>query len=151
MPIKLHTFATQSCLNIMKQFTIKILLDNGDEIKAKAMAETVNDAVDKILSTEQAIEFVDKHQVDGVKVIDVQNIPEKRTEGFVLQESETPGFWVVTDTKNNLVCKFLERNFNETQKITDLNDNPITDPLALAMALREIGDYLYSIHPELIC
>lgn len=135
----------------MKQYTINILLDSGDEINAKAVAETVNDAVDKILSTKQAIDFVGDHLVDGVKVIDVQDIPMKRTEGFILQESETPGFWVVTDTINNLVCRFLERNFNETQKITDLNDNPITDPLILATALREIGDLLYSRHPELIC
>ena len=134
----------------MKQFTINIHLDSGDEINAKAVANDVNDAVDRILATKQAAEFVGDHQIDGVKVIEVRDVPATRTDGFLLQASEMPGYWIITDTVNNLVCRFREGKFNDTKKITDISDNPISDPLKLATALREMGDYLYLTHPELI-
>ena len=135
----------------MRRYHIKIYLSDQSVIDARAEADSIEDAVDKIMLTDQAKKFLGDNEIESVQLIDTEEIGPVPPERFILQESSDPGYWVVTDQQNGLVCKFLERNFNKTQKTTDINDNPITDPLTLATALREIGDFLYSKHPELIC
>lgn len=135
----------------MRKYHIKIFISDNDYIDAKADANSMDEAVDKILSTDQAKEFIDDNLIDSVQLIDSEELEPISPKRFIVQESSDPGYWVITDLQNNIVCKFLERNFNKDQKITDINDNPISDPLTLATALREMGEYLYSTHPELIC
>ena len=135
----------------MRRYHIKIYLSDQSVIDARAEADSIEDAVDKIMLTDQAKEFLGDNEIESVQLIETEEIGPVNPKRFLLQESSDPGYWVVTDQQNGLVCKFLERNFNKTQKTTDINDNPITDPLTLATALREIGDFLYSKHPELIC
>lgn len=135
----------------MRKYHIKIFISDNDYIDAKADANSMDEAVDKILSTDQAKEFIGDNLIDSVQLIDSEELEPISPKRFIVQESSDPGYWVITDLQNNIVCKFLERNFNKDQKITDINDNPISDPLTLATALREMGEYLYSTHPELIC
>ena len=68
---------------------------------------------------------------------------------FKLEKSQDlPGWWVLTDTKNFVVVKFKEHEFNETQKITHLdNDQEVIrklGPQGIARVLREMGDYMFS-------
>ena len=135
----------------MRKYHIKIFISDDNYIDAKADANSMDEAVDKILSTDQAKEFIGDNLIDSVQLIDSEELEPISPKRFIVQESSDPGYWVITDLQNNIVCKFLERNFNKDQKITDINDNPISDPLTFATALREMGEYLYSTHPELIC
>lgn len=135
----------------MRRYHIKIYLSDRSVIDAKTEADSLEDAVDKIMATDQAKEFLGDNDIESVQLVDTEDITPSAPDRFLLQESTDPGYWVVTDLQNGIVCKFLERNFNKTQKTTDINDNPITDPLTLATALREMGDFLFSKHPELIC
>lgn len=68
---------------------------------------------------------------------------------FKLEKSrDLPGWWVLTDTENLVVIKFKEHEFNETQKITHLdNDQEVIRSLGtqgIARVLREMGDYMFS-------
>ena len=68
---------------------------------------------------------------------------------FKLEKSQDlPGWWVLTDTENLIVIKFKEHKFNETQKITHLeNDQDVIRKLGsqgIARVLREMGDYMFS-------
>lgn len=135
----------------MRRYHIKIYLSDQSVIDAKTEADSLKEAVDKIIATDQAKDSLGDNDIESVQLIDTEDITPAAPDRFLLQESTDPGYWVVTDLQNGIVCKFLERNFNKTQKTTDINDNPITDPLTLATALREIGEFLYSKHPELIC
>lgn len=68
---------------------------------------------------------------------------------FKLEKSkELPEWWVLTDVKNLIVVKFKEHEFNETQKITFIdNDSTVIERLGkdgIAKVLREMGDYMYS-------
>lgn len=65
---------------------------------------------------------------------------------FILQKSSQEGWWVCTDTVNNIVCKFQEHKFNETQKFTFLNEIKSPDALAIARIMREMGDWLGDNH-----
>ena len=68
---------------------------------------------------------------------------------FRLEESrDLPGWWILTDTENLVVIKFKEHEFNETQKITHLdNDQEVIRRLGahgIARVLREMGNYMFT-------
>lgn len=69
---------------------------------------------------------------------------------FLLQKShDLPDWWVVADKQNGVVIRFEEHRFNDTQRVTDLSDNPITDYMLLARVMREIGEWLYNNHKDI--
>ena len=71
-------------------------------------------------------------------------------ERFILQPSQRQkGWWVCTDTLHNIVCRFKEHQYNETQEFTLLDgDSFDTEEEALAYAkyLREMADWLRENH-----
>ncbi len=69
---------------------------------------------------------------------------------YTLQKSDDIGYWVATDTIRNIVIKFKEKQFNDTQEVMYLEniDNP--DALSLAKASREIGDWLFENHLKIL-
>ena len=70
---------------------------------------------------------------------------------YILQQSNTqPNGWVLTDTSNGIVVRFEQGRFNESQKTTWLNDEPVSDYMQIARIMREIGEYMYENHKELI-
>jgi len=74
-------------------------------------------------------------------------------ERFKLEKSELiPNGWVCTDTVNMIVCRFEEHQFNETQKITLLEDHALSKEAAYAVAthLREMADWLAVNHTKII-
>lgn len=71
------------------------------------------------------------------------------TERYVLQKSDNnPDGWVLTDTHNMIVVSFKQGQFNETQKVTMLNDVCL-DVMTLARIMREIGAWLVLNHRDI--
>ena len=74
---------------------------------------------------------------------------------FIIQESQDlPGWWVLTDTENEIVVKFKDKDFNGTQKVTPLNDDSVILAKAggaqgFARVMREIGDYVARHHGDI--
>lgn len=71
---------------------------------------------------------------------------------FLLQKSSTlPDGWVLTDTTNNVVIRFTDRKFNETQKCDLLDDSAIqgSDAQRLATVLSEMGDWMVRYHSDI--
>lgn len=66
---------------------------------------------------------------------------------YLLQESSTPGYWVFTDTEYKIVITFKEHEYNDTQKVTVLEDGE-TNPLVLARIMREMSDWLLRHHVD---
>jgi len=70
---------------------------------------------------------------------------------FILQQSkEKENYYFVTDQDNEIVIEFQKGKFNETQKVTKLNNINPNDFMKIARIMREIGEYLYQEHQELI-
>ena len=70
-------------------------------------------------------------------------------ERFILQPSqEQENWWVLTDTENQIVVRFENKQFNETQQVTMLEDVDTPNPLVIARMMREIGDYLAINHRD---
>ena len=63
---------------------------------------------------------------------------------YLLQQSKSVADgWVCTDTETQIVIQWIEGRFNETQRVTPLDDKAAgTDALALARAMREMTDWL---------
>lgn len=72
---------------------------------------------------------------------------------YTIQPSSThPSGWVLTDIENNVVIRFKQGAYNETQEVTFLEDSAALThtPLELARILREMGEWIYNNHKELI-
>lgn len=70
-------------------------------------------------------------------------------ERFILRPSTTQeNWWVLTDTENQIVVRFENKRFNETQQVTMLEDVETPNPLVIARMMREIGDYLAINHRD---
>lgn len=68
---------------------------------------------------------------------------------FILQPSQREGFWVCTDKENRIVCTFKEKEFNETQHFSFLNDTKFAAG-KLATIMREFGDWILLYHSDKI-
>lgn len=71
---------------------------------------------------------------------------------YLLQKSDTdPLWWVVTDTEAQIVCRFREGAFNDTQQFTVLNDATAKEsPATLASYAQGIAAWLRANHYELL-
>ena len=94
------------------------------------------------------VDFVDGKVIDSLTV-EIDKTPRPQGD-YILQPSKDAGFWVATDKKNNCVIKFREGAYNETAKITFLEDMPEADALELASVIRGLGDFLAANHPDLV-
>ena len=67
---------------------------------------------------------------------------------YILQPSEKLNHWVCTDTENLIVCTFENKKFNDTQKMTTLENFNPDNFMKQAKYMREMGDWLYKNHKE---
>ena len=65
---------------------------------------------------------------------------------YIIQKGSTlPNGWVLTDKENGIVVTFEDGEFNETQKVTPLEDVNHT-PQELARIMRELGEWVVRHH-----
>lgn len=69
---------------------------------------------------------------------------------FIIEQSEQPNKWVCTDTLNKIVVIFEHHKFNDTQKVTTLDDFDTSKYMKLAQYMREMGDWLNENHKDKI-
>lgn len=68
---------------------------------------------------------------------------------YIIQKSSTnPNGRVLTDTEHGIVITFEEGRFNDTQKVTVLEDVPKPSPTALARIMGELSDWVLKHHPD---
>lgn len=68
---------------------------------------------------------------------------------FLIQKSSTlPNGWVLTDMLNGVVVTFEDGQYNETQRTTMLDDEPLSkySVTDLARIMREIGEWVSKYH-----
>lgn len=65
---------------------------------------------------------------------------------YIIQKSSTlPSGWVLTDKENGIVVTFEDGKFNETQKVTPLEDVNHA-PQELARIMQELGEWVVRHH-----
>lgn len=133
----------------MKRYKFIIKLSDGNEIQAASVANSRDEALERLLALPQTTKFIGAAQViDAVLVGEeaVQPVPADR---FVLQRASDPSWWVVGDSEGIFVIRFKEHDFNGTWKITYLKDTS-SSALAEARVLREIPEWLQLYHSEVL-
>lgn len=66
---------------------------------------------------------------------------------YILQKSTQPNKWVLTDTENGVVITFENGKFNDTQKVT-LLENANKTAEELAKILKEMGEWAVEHHAD---
>lgn len=64
---------------------------------------------------------------------------------YIIQQSTQPNRWVLTDKCNGIVVTFEDGNYNETQKVTLLDDTHLTAN-ELAKVMRELAEWAVRHH-----
>ncbi len=64
---------------------------------------------------------------------------------YIIQKSTHPNKWVLTDKENGVIITFEDGKFNETQKVTLLDDTRLTAN-ELAKVMRELGEWIVRHH-----
>lgn len=134
----------------MNRYEITITLDDGDILAVRVVAEDQEHAIERVMETDDAVNFIGERGIDNVEFrylgpeTPVSDDPDR----FVLQKSkENECWWVATNRPGNIVAKFQEGLFNETVKITALED---ASPLEHASAIRELSEWLAYFHADLV-
>ena len=133
----------------MQQYHFNIMLSNGNEVSAFVAASDEESALHRLKETDKFINFVGDNTIIKITCIEQKNT-NLNTSQFLLQKSKDNGYWVITDTIRNIVVKFKEHEFNNTQKCTYLYDTKRINALDFASALREIGEYLMLNYSNII-
>jgi len=60
---------------------------------------------------------------------------------YIIQKSTHPNKWVLIDKENGVIITFEEGNFNNSQKVTMLEDAPKLSPIDLARIMRKLGEW----------
>ena len=137
----------------MNTYRIKIRLENGDEVQARSVGHTPQEAVNRILESKQFKEF--NQQWIGIESIHYEleqagtSVQVDATRYDFQPSKERDDWYVVTDKKDMVVVIFEKGKFNETQRITRLDDT-LPDPLTAASGLKAIADYLRIYHSEVL-
>ena len=137
---------------IMNTYKVNIKLENGDEVQARSVGRTPNEAVNRVLESQQFKDFKGWMKIESIQyeLEQAGTLVQVDTTRYDFQPSkEREGWYVVTDKKDMVVVIFEKGKFNETQRITRLDDT-LPDPLTAASGLKAIADYLRIYHPEVL-
>lgn len=133
----------------MKRFLIKIKLSDGYYANIRVTAEDGDAAISRIENQPEFINFIEGREILKIEFEEIPIVPIS-PDNYLLQPSATKGWWVVTDIRRNIVVKFHEGDFNNTQQNTILFDDANMDELEYATAMREIGEYMHQYHKDKI-
>lgn len=136
----------------MNTYRVNIRLENGDEVKARSVGYTPQEAEKRVIESTQFQEFRNGLKIQSIytKLEQATTTIQVNATRYDFQPSkEQEGWYVVTDKKDLVVVIFEKGRFNETQRITRLDDT-LPDPLTAASGLRAIADYLKVYHPEVL-
>ena len=135
----------------MKRFEVKIKFVGGDELHARVVAKDQSAAMKRIVDDGRIMEKV--AEFGEISTIDIQGLGDyvpvtDDPDRFVLQPSSEDGWWVATDKTNGIVVRFQEGLFNQTAKVTMLDDD-VPSAIDSATALRELSEWLAVYHEGL--
>jgi hypothetical protein len=136
-------------LNTLKRWEVFIVLSNGNEVVVRISAPDGEAALHLILQQPVFRNFAAGCTISRYKFREIGKY-KIDPKNFVLQESQTKGWWVVTDTRFNIVVKFQKGNFDVTKKQTILFEMNKMSELDIATSLKEITEFLLTYHSELL-
>ena len=135
----------------MKKYIINIKLTDGREIHSSVVARNKNDALSRLQSTPQYIDFLAENDatIESVCIepVEIKSIDNSRF--YVTNIKNKEGWYVVADLENRIKVEFKKGHYNDMQNVRPfVGYKP--DALATATALREIGEFMNNYFKDLI-
>lgn len=124
------------------RYKITLSLDNGDKIEIKSVGNSAFDALTYLQQQPDYIKFVANNNVVNVNIIE-DNEKELQNNYLVALAEDKNGF-AVTDTTNNVVCKFNFCHFNDTANVTPLDDKTELSAVNAAIINRQLADFVFA-------
>mgnify|MGYP003552613618 FL=1 len=132
----------------MKRYYIEITFTDGNVVQARTLGRNKNDALKRVKETDQYKSFA----VSAIKAINIEAIPIASIDNerfAVTNITNKEGWYVVVDLDNRVKIEFKKGKFNETQQV-QYYGKETPDPLSIATASPEIGEFMQSKFSELI-
>lgn len=130
----------------MKRYEVKITLKSGDEVNAKVTARNQADAMRRLQSTAEFVNFIaDSHsEVDRVDIQPIAIEPIDHDRYALTTAVNKAGWYILADLDNRIRIEFKRGHYNETNRILPLSGErlPNLDAMQMATVLREAGEYL---------
>ena len=133
----------------MKSYKVNIRLKNGDETHARVTARNKADALRRVLATPEYRSFAANSELDTytIEPIAIQSVDNSR---FVVTTIDNKqGWYVCADLDSRIRVEWKKGRYNDTNRATPI-EGVEPDPLKLATALREIGQFLFDNFNELV-
>ena len=105
----------------MKRYRFEIELSNGSRIDAASVAETEEEALDRVLGDSRAVAFMNGSAVAGHKTVGTEEVVCPPFNRFVFRELEDePGFFEVRDREGMFAVKWHDGGLQH-----DPHDHPV--------------------------
>lgn len=135
----------------MNRYSVIIHLSDGSRVDAKAVGENQADAIEMVKNSQHVISFIGDREITKVDISFLEKVTDVSEENYILQKSTIRDNWyVVTDKINNVVIQFERGKYNTTSKVTPLDDTTNISAIDMATIIREIGEYIYKYHKDLL-
>lgn len=135
----------------MKTYKINITLTDGREVRSSVVARNQSDALARLQSTPQYIDFLAENDAEVASVdiqpVEIRSVDETRF--YVTSIKNKEDWYVVADLENRIKVEFKKGAFNDTQKVRPFGGYQ-PDALKTATALCEIAEYMQKKFKELI-
>lgn len=132
----------------MKRYRFEIELSNGSRIDAASVAETEEEALDRVLGDSRAVAFMNGSDVAGHKTVGTEEVVCPPFNRFVFRELEDePGFFEVRDREGMFAVKWHDGDYNMTRMITPLKGKGLSAYEA-ARYMREFAEWIQAYYPD---
>jgi len=132
----------------MKRYRVNIKLKSGDIVEAEVTARNSRDAKSRIMKCEDYLGYANGIGVKDVTVSPLAIIPASNVRYNVRAVDNKHGWYVAEDLATGVKIEWKRGMFNETQHV--IYEGEATDALAIASALRGIGDHLAEFFRPLV-
>lgn len=132
----------------MKRYSVKITLSDGSVTDAKVTARSENEAIQRVIATDQFLDFSNGKDIVETDVTSIPIEPIDDVRFSIRIALNKPGWYIIHDSSSGIRIEWKKGMFNETNRV--ITTGYEIQAVDLATILREASEYLYENFRELI-
>lgn len=133
----------------MKTYIITLTLSSGNKVNASIAAENYTAAMTRLMQSKDYLNFVENDEIESMDFeIEKTLRPLAINPKNYKIEKLLNHHWRCTDVQRDIRVVWKEGDYNDS--VVCNADNCAESPIAVATAMREIGEYLFHYHKNLL-
>ena len=135
----------------MKIYIITLTLSSGNKVNARIAAENYTDAMTRLMQSKDYLNFVENDEIGSMdfEIEKMLRPPAVNPKNYKI-EKLLNHHWRCTDIQHGICVVWKEGDYNDSVTTKYNADNCAESPIAVATAMREIGEYLFQYHKNLL-